>query len=418
MLGSAAQLTTAPAAAARLLKDVYARPWAHDFFALMRRLDALHPQAPRTGQAQRPGQEPLRLAQSPDMNFAPAPLQRLELRDGAAPRLSVRFLGLLGPQGPMPTHFTEYVRDRVHHHGDTASAHFLDLFHHRFLGLFYSAWAQAQPVVHADRPHDDRYLMWLASATGLPLGGLQRQGAPVGATLAPVAMNPAAQQPATAQGLPLQALAFHAGLLATRSHHAEALCKVLQHNLDVRARVQSHMGQWLGIERQDRSRLGFAASRPERHDAPAAQLQHDANAGSRVWDRQHRFRLQLGPLAWAQYQRLLPAGPRSQGASDWAALLQWMQLLASPHLNWDIELQLHPPHRPPARLARGALRLGVSTWLPGQPPHSRKPSQQSLHLRIRPQTSFLQRQAQGFEARARHDAAQATPPARHPPPQP
>jgi len=152
----------------QLLHGVQGEPWAHDFFALVRRIDSLRPQAPRTGQALRPAQEALRFAQPPELDFAPAPLSRLELRDDAAPRLSVRFFGLLGPHGPMPLHFTEYVRERVHQHGDGAAAHFLDLFHHRLLSLFYAAWAQAQPVVHADRPGDDRYRVWLGAAAGLP----------------------------------------------------------------------------------------------------------------------------------------------------------------------------------------------------------------------------------------------------------
>ena len=44
-----------------------------------------------------------------------------ELRAGAAPpapRLGVRFFGLFGPQGPMPLHLTEYVRERLRSRGD------------------------------------------------------------------------------------------------------------------------------------------------------------------------------------------------------------------------------------------------------------------------------------------------------------
>ena len=103
-----------------------------------------------------------------ELDFAPAAIAVLERTVAGPPRLGVRFLGLLGPQGPMPLHFTEYVRDRLQHHGDRALAHFLDLFHHRLLSLFYRAWAQAQPVVHRDRPQDNRYAAWLRAAAGLP----------------------------------------------------------------------------------------------------------------------------------------------------------------------------------------------------------------------------------------------------------
>ena len=44
--------------------------------------------------------------------------------------------GLLGPNGPLPLHLTEYVRERLRHHADPTFARFLDLFHHRF-ALFF-----------------------------------------------------------------------------------------------------------------------------------------------------------------------------------------------------------------------------------------------------------------------------------------
>lgn len=337
-----------------LLEQVRSAPWAHDFFALLRRIDALRPEAPRTGQTLRPGQEALRLAQQPELDFAPAALAALQQRSGLAPRLSIRFFGLLGPQGPMPLHFTEYVRDRAHQHGDPTAAHFLDLFHHRALGLFYRAWAQAQPTVHLDRPGDDRYRVWLGAVAGLPPAG---------------------------QTIPANALAFQAGLLSGRSRHPEALCKVLQHYFGVPVAVEQHVGQWLRVDAADHSRLGHAPNRIERGSAPPAQLGRNANAGSRAWDRQYRFRLHLGPLELAQYQAFLPGGP------CWRPLMQWVRLLAGPDMRWELQLALAPGVRPAARLNR-SVRLGVTSWL-ARRDDATTPTRQ--HLRVRPGTSFLQR---------------------------
>lgn len=350
------------AALERLLDDVQAQPWAHDFFALLRRIDALRPTAPRTGEALRPSQEALRLAQPPELDFAPAPVARLERRADGVPRLAVRFLGLLGPQGPMPLHFTEYVRERVHQHGDRAAAHFLDLFHHRILGLFYRAWAQAQPVVQHDRPSADRYLVWLGAAAGLP-------PAP-----------PALAAPA---------LAYQAGLLSGRSRHAEALVKVLGQYFDVPVSVTPHAGHWLPLPAEDRSRLGHARNRAEAAArGPAAQLGTSATAGSRVWDRQFRFRLRLGPLPLARHDSFLP------GAAAWQPLLEWVRLLAGAELSWELELTLADPQHPEPRLGarRNGLagaRLGVTCWLTGRGDTPQRPVRP---LRIRPGTCFLQRE--------------------------
>ena len=146
-----------------LLERVTARPYAFDFFYVLRRLEATHPHRPRLGVAARPADEPIRLGQEPLLDFAPAALSGVRpARDARPPVIEVRFLGLLGPNGPLPLHLTEYARDRMLHHGDTTFARFLDLINHRFLLLFYRAWAQAQPVTNLDRRDDDRLpSMWV-----------------------------------------------------------------------------------------------------------------------------------------------------------------------------------------------------------------------------------------------------------------
>lgn len=336
-----------------LWAQVQHEPWAHDFFALMRQVDALRPHAPRTGEAQRPSQEALRLAQAPELDFAPAPLARLELRPGAPPRLHQRFFGLLGPQGAMPLHITEYVRERLHQHGDGAAAHFLDLFHHRMLSLFYRAWAQAQPVVQADRPASDRYLAWLSALAGLPP--------------APPA-------------LPQRALAYHAGLISARSRHAEGLCKVLGAYFGVGVNVLANLGQWLPLGGAQQGRLGHTAipNRNLHRPAPSAQLGHSALAGSRVFSHQARFGLVLGPLSRQQFDAFLPGG------SAWPELRAWVPLLAGPELNWELRLTLRPDAQAPARLSKQRElrpRLGVAAWLGRGAPRG--------GLRLRPATSFL-----------------------------
>lgn len=343
------------AALASLWAEVHHSPWAHDFFALVRRIDTLRPDAPRTGDAARPQQEAVRFAQQVELDFAPAPLARLELRDDLPPRLSVRFFGLLGPNGALPLHLTEFVRERVRQHGDTATSHFLDLFHHRLLTLFYRAWSLGQPVVHRDRPEHDRYRHWVASGTGLPAN----------ARLSP------------------DALVFQAGLLSARSRHPEAMIKVLQQQFHTRVEITPNVGQWLDIAQGDRTRLGHAANRSERHQRRPPRLGVDANAGSRVWDRQYRFRLHMGPLSRERHDQLIPGG------SAYRSLLEWVQVLAGPEMRWELELRL--AERPEPRLQPGsqAPRLGLTAWLGRRAPAEGRPASQDL--RLRPRMSFLHR---------------------------
>ncbi|HTU99166.1 MAG TPA: type VI secretion system baseplate subunit TssG, partial [Luteitalea sp.] len=94
-------------------------PHRHDFYQTLRQLECLFPTRPRWGEALRPADEPVRLGQDPDLAFAPTPLAAFERGTGGVPpRLQVRLFGLLGPNGPMPTHLTEYTRERLRHAGD------------------------------------------------------------------------------------------------------------------------------------------------------------------------------------------------------------------------------------------------------------------------------------------------------------
>jgi type VI secretion system protein ImpH len=79
-------------------------------------------------------------------------------------------------------------------------------------------------------------------------------------------------------------------------------------------------------------------------------------AGGRVWDRQHKFRLHLGPLTLAQYEAFLPGGTRLQ------QLVDWVRLYIGFELQWDVRLRLKHQQVPALRLGK-AGRLGWTTWL-------------------------------------------------------
>ena len=342
-------------AAEALFAAVEREPWAHDFFALLRRVEALSPQSPRIGRARRPGQERLRLGQVPELDFAPAALARLERSRAGVPHLGVRFFGLLGPQGPMPLHLTEFVRERLHQHGDPTAARFLDVFHHRLLTLFYRAWADAQPTVQHDRPAEDRYAVWLGASIGLRSGVAAQDQVPDHAKL------------------------HQAGLLSSRSRHPEALAKVLRQYFGTRVQVVEHVPHWLPLPHDERTRLGHARNRHERMATPGGQLGRSANAGSKVYDRQFKFRIALGPLSLADYQALLP------GQKAWLELRDWVRRLAGPDLLFDVQLGLQQHQLPEPRLGRPGTRLGLTTWI------GRRPATDRHDLRLRPGSSFLMR---------------------------
>jgi type VI secretion system protein ImpH len=313
-----------------LFDGLAARPWDHDFFGLLRTIDALWPASPRLGTALRPSAEPVRFGQEPDLSFAPAAVMSFEARETLPPRVGVRFFGLFGPMGPLPLHITEHARDRLRNHGDATFARFADVFHHRMLALFYRAWAQAQPTVQADRPHDDRYAKWVAALFG-------------NTTRAP-----------RADAVPEAAKRFVSGHLARSTRNVESIEKILRQYFSVPIRVESNVGHWMLLRRQDRSALATL------HSGGGAQLGRNAIAGTKVWDRQYKLRLHVGPLTLAEYRRFLP------GRSSLVELRGWLRQFLGFEMLWDLRLVLRAAEVPPLQLGAKAgseTALGLTTWL-------------------------------------------------------
>jgi type VI secretion system protein ImpH len=299
-------------------------PWRHDFYQTLRRLECIFADDPRWGEAKKPAQERVRLGQAPDLAFAPAPLASFSAeRAGEPPRLQVHLFGLLGPNGPLPLHITEYARERLRHAGDPTLSRFLDLLHHRFIALFYRAWAQAQPHVNRDRPADDRFAAYIGAFAGI----------------APPAVR-------DRDAVPDLARQFHAGTLVRQVRNAEGLAAVLHHFFQVPVRLREFVGHWMALG--PRERTCFSQD--------GARLGQGAVLGASVWDRQHKFRLEFGPLSLAQYESFLPGGAML------SPLVAWVRTYLCFELAWDVRLVLRENEAPRLSLGR-AGRLGWTTWL-------------------------------------------------------
>ena len=299
-------------------------PYSYDFYQTLRRIECLFDPKPRWGHARRPVDEPVRLGQDPELNFAPAPLASFQAgRDGRPPHLQVRLFGLLGPNGPLPLHITEYARERLRHAGDPTLCRFLDLLQHRFIALFYRAWAQAQPHVNRDRPKEDRYAAYIGSFIGVAPATFRERDA-----------------------VPDVAKLFHVGALIRHTRNAEGLRVILEHFCRVPVQIIEFVGHWLWLQTRDRTALG----------REGAMLGLGAVAGRQVWDRQSKFRVRVGPLTLAQYETFLPGGTVIQ------KLVDWVRLYLTFELDWDVQLCLRKNEVPQLTLGRYG-RLGWTTWL-------------------------------------------------------
>jgi type VI secretion system protein ImpH len=303
--------------------ELTAAPYRYDFYQTLRRLECLFDDKPRWGRALRPIDEPVRLGQDPDLTFAPSPLASFETRGDRPPRLQVRLFGLFGPNGPLPIHLTEYAHERLQNSGDSTLSRFLDIFHHRFLALFYRAWAQAQPTANHDRPRDDRFTNYIGTFIGIAPASFRDRDA-----------------------LPDLAKLFHVGSLIRQVRNTEGLTQIIEHFFRVPVRIEEFVGQWLRLDTGERTFLSSM-------NAP---LGEGAVLGSRVWDRQHKFRIHLGPLTLERYESFLPGGATLR------KLVDWVRMYLCFELDWDVCLLLKRDEVPPLVLG-GGTRLGWTTWL-------------------------------------------------------
>jgi type VI secretion system protein ImpH len=133
----------------------------NDFRGVVRSLEQLARQQtrmqPRLGYAKRPAEENVRFSQPPHLFFPPSDIAQVAdgTRPGVDADIAVYFLGLLGPSGPMPLEFTNYILQRSRTARDTTWEKFLDIIHHRFLTLFYRASVQNEQAVSFDRADSD-----------------------------------------------------------------------------------------------------------------------------------------------------------------------------------------------------------------------------------------------------------------------
>jgi type VI secretion system protein ImpH len=313
-----------------LIAELAEKTFEFDFFAAARLIQCCFADRPRIGYSWSPAQDPVRFGQSPALDFAPATLEALRPRRQAGPSwLYSRHFGLFGPNGPLPLCLTEYAHSRLTHHGDAAFSAFCDLFHHRLSSFFFRAWADAQKHVDLDRPDEQRWTHFVRCLLGLGMESMVER-----------------------DRVPDRAKLFFAGRLVHQNRNGEGLEAIVQDFFGIHTEVCPFVGRWLKLPPSSLCRLGASAK--------TGTLGVTLVVGSCFWTCQLHFRLRMGPMPLADYERLLPLG----GA--YGRLCDWVRQYAGEHFSWDLNLILNKEEVPRIQLAR-AGRLGWTTWLKTKP---------------------------------------------------
>jgi type VI secretion system protein ImpH len=301
---------------------------AYDFFELLRRLEQ---RGGRFGQSGRPRQEPARLGQFVRLSFATRDVMVFDEATEKTPaRVTVANLGLLGPEGPLPLHLTRWVLDRLsqrwfsgadaHQTSDTTFVDFVNVLQHRMIALFYRAWADANPAVQVERSTGGRVREMLEAMAGIGLPGT------ADAELDAIKLRQAAA-------------------LASQVDGPERLTLFIAEAFKVPVQLMEFVADWMPIPRHLQSSLG----------GPNAALGRSATIGPRVFTRQSRVEVRIGPLSYRDYLAFLPGGKRLE------LVKKAIRDLIGEALDVDFRLVLAQDEVPLPKI--GNVQLGRTTWL-------------------------------------------------------
>jgi type VI secretion system protein ImpH len=296
-----------------------------------------------------PDQEAVRFRNSAGLRFPAGAIQRVDPGEptsdsgSSLPQMFVTMMGLTGPSGVLPEHYTQLLMQRSKY-GDRVLSEFLEVFHHRTVSLFYQAWQKYHlPVCYEQSrtsSDEDMFTGCLRSLVGIGTAHQQDR-----------------------LDFPDEVVLDYSGHFADSARSANRLEDLLTDFFGFSVEVRQFQGRWLYLDDDDYSRLASSQFGRAAH----AVLGVDFVVGGRVWDVQGRLRLTLGPLDYPQYCRLLPGG------GDCRVLGQLTRLYIGPEYEFDVQPILARDQIPRLRLSSRAsqpARLGWNTWLFAETPEA------------------------------------------------
>lgn len=311
-----------------LKKTLFDEGYRFDFFQAVRLLEKLYPERQPVGTTADPAKEVVRFHSRASLSFPPSSIYEIADNDDSPVDMTVAFMGLTGPSGVLPRHYTELLIERLRDK-DSALAGFLDIFDHRLISLFYRAWEKYRAYISYEKGDQDRFTWCLQTLIGLGTPGLQNR------------LNIEDRQ-----------LLLYTGLLARRPHSVSALENFLQDYFEVPIKAEQFEGQWLDLDESSRSSLGTAGLNN--------QLGVTTVVGESVWDQQAKFRIQVGPVEFDKFIEFLPQG------NAFESLSQLVRLFVGEEFDFDVQLVLKAEEVPRCKLGdagEDVTRLGWSTWL-------------------------------------------------------
>ena len=199
------------------------------------------------------------------------------------------------------------------------------------MALFYQAWRKYRLELKYELDGRDRFLPLLLSLAGVGQKPLQNR------------------HNFEEEGILDQSLGYYATALRQRPASASFIARMLSEYFAVAIRVDQFIGHWYEVPQDQQTQLG----------ANNATLGSEAMIGSRVWQRDLRVRLLVGPLDRVGFERFLPGGRAA------LALKKMLTLFTNLSLEYEVQLILRRQDVQRMHFDAASLsgRLGWDTFL-------------------------------------------------------
>ena len=324
--------------------------WRFNFLQAVRLLDyaVSKPHARNEGFANQalaglspPSKELLRFSNQATLGFSASNVSSIAIEENHEQntvqrqwKMSVQFFGLAGSQGVMPHYFTEILLQRLKDNDEVLS-HFVSLFEHRSISLFYQASHKYQLPLQFEknRLHQNRnpdiFTDALASLSGISTPRMSEKLA-----------------------IPEEAILGYSGLYARPIRSAAALKSMLSHYFELEAEIEQFCGQWQDLPTDFISRLAGGEAGPGINN----QLGMNSLLGKSCWQVQSKFRIHLATMNYDSFMELVPGGKKLK------ALQNFISTFAGNELDYELCIKLEKENVQPTTLSTEVGKEPLLGW--------------------------------------------------------
>ncbi len=310
-----------------LKNQLFEKFYEFSFFKAVNLLENLSLDKKQLGMARSPSEEAVRFTVKPGFSFPASEIS--DLKEGGknkAAQMEVAFMGLIGPSGVLPNWYNELAIERLHRK-DKSFVSFLNIFHHRMISLFYLAWKKNRFPESYQPGASDRLSNYILSLAGLGTKGMVKN-----------------------LGLPRESLTFYSGLLSRPVASAKGIETAIEYFSGSPVHVDQFIECDVLLEKEDQSSIGAAN----------ASLGVDAVCGSYIKECQTKFRVNIGPVKYKRFTRLMPKGDLL------FPIFSLIKYMVGIEFEFEIKIFLNRDDVPGSTIGgmgKDAPQLGVSAWI-------------------------------------------------------